>query len=153
MLFEGGGQAGGVGNAGAAAEAGAFERGRQAGLAQALLPVQAVEKGGGEGAVEDVAGAGGVADNDRKRRLGVFADAVKRDRAMELEKTQLEDRLREMKIAETRLRMEYDAQLLKFRTWKQEHANEIAKPENDPDVKKWMQEMAALRPRIPGLAY
>jgi cell division septum initiation protein DivIVA len=79
--------------------------------------------------------------------------AGKRDRATELEKTQLEDRLREMKIAETRLRTEYDAQLLKFRTWKQEHANEIAKPENDPDVKKWMQEMAALRPRIPGLAY
>lgn len=79
--------------------------------------------------------------------------AGKRDRATELEKTQLEDRLREMKIAETRLRTEYDAQLLKFRTWKQEHASEIAKPENDPDVKKWMQEMAALRPRIPGLAY
>lgn len=77
----------------------------------------------------------------------------KRDRATEVEKMQLEDQLREMKIAETRLRAEYDAQLLKFRTWKQTHASEIAQPENDPGIKKWTQEMAALRPRIPGLAY
>jgi hypothetical protein len=77
---------------------------------------------------------------------------AQRDKATELDKSRLEDRLREMKVAETALRTQYDALHAKFRAWKQEHANEIAKAENDPDVKRWTQEMAALRQRVPGLA-
>lgn len=77
---------------------------------------------------------------------------AKRDRATEAEKTRLEEQLREMKVAETALRTEYDAIHAKFRLWKEQHANEIAKAENDADVQKWTQEMTALRSSIPGLA-
>ena len=77
---------------------------------------------------------------------------VQRDRATGAEKSSLEDQLREMKMAETRLKAEYEDEHLKFRTWKEQHASELAKPENDPDVKKWTQEMGELRSRIAGLA-
>ncbi len=76
----------------------------------------------------------------------------KRDHAAEQDKTRLEDQLREMKVAETALRQEYDAIHAKFRLWKEQHTNEIAKAETDADVQKWSQEMKALRTRIPGLA-
>jgi len=79
--------------------------------------------------------------------------ATQRDAATELEKTRIEDRLREMKMTETRLRAEYDVQLQKFRTWKKDHPDAVAQPEKDPSIKAWTGEMAALRPRIPGLAY
>lgn len=79
--------------------------------------------------------------------------AARRDKATELEKTRIEDQLREMKVAETQLRAAYDAKHLKFRTWKQDHANELGKPEDDAFVKQWSGQMAELRPRIPGLAY
>ena len=78
---------------------------------------------------------------------------AQRDRATELEKMRIEDQLRDMKMKETRLRAEYDALHLKFRTWKQQHAHEIAKPEDDPFVKQWSQQKVDLRPRVPGLAY
>jgi len=76
-----------------------------------------------------------------------------RDRATEQEKTRIEDRLREMKIDENKLRAEYDATHLKFRTWKQAHASEIAQPENDPAVKQWIRQKTDLIAQIPGLAY
>ena len=78
--------------------------------------------------------------------------AAKRDKATELDKARLEDQLREMKIAETRLRTEYEAVHLKFRTWKDQHANELVRPENDPDIKRWTQEMSELQTSVPGLA-
>ncbi len=78
---------------------------------------------------------------------------AQRDSATELDKSRLEDQLREMKIAETRLRAEYESVHLKFRTWKDQHANEIAKAENDVEVVKWSKEMQALRSGIAGLAY
>ena len=77
---------------------------------------------------------------------------AQRDHATEGDKSRFEDQLREMKIAETRLRAEYDDAHLKFRSWKDQHANEIVKPENDPEVKKWTLEMSALRSVVPGLA-
>jgi hypothetical protein len=77
----------------------------------------------------------------------------KRDHATELDKARLEDQLREMKVATTALRNEYDATHEKFRVWKDQHTNEIAKAENDPDVLKWTLEMNALSASIPGLAY
>ncbi len=89
-----------------------------------------------------------MAQIDRAKEL-----TVQRDRASELEKMRIEDQLREMKVAETRLRAEYDAIHLKFRTWKQQHASELAKPEDDSFVKQWSQQMADLRPRLPGLTY
>ncbi len=76
---------------------------------------------------------------------------VKRDHATEQDKTRLEEQLREMKMAETALRTEYEAAHTKFRSWKEQHAAELAKAEDDPDVKKWTQEMAALRRGILGL--
>ena len=76
----------------------------------------------------------------------------KRDRATGLDKSRLEDQLREMKVAETSLRAQYDATHEKFRAWKDQHTNEIAKAENDPDVLKWTLEMQALRSSVPGLA-
>ena len=89
-----------------------------------------------------------MAQIDRAKEL-----TAQRDRATELDKMRIEDQLREMKMKETRLRTEYDALHLKFRTWKQQHANELAKPEDDPFVKQWSQQMADLRPRVPGLVY
>lgn len=77
---------------------------------------------------------------------------LKRDTATELDKARLEDQLREMKVAETRLRNELTAANQKFRTWKEQHAQDAAKPENDPEIKKWTQEMASLRALVPGLA-
>ena len=77
---------------------------------------------------------------------------VQRDRATGADKSRFEDQLREMKMAETRLKSECEEEHLKFRTWKEQHASELAKPENDPDVKKWTQEMGELRSRIAGLA-
>ena len=65
----------------------------------------------------------------------------------------IEDQLREMKMTEARLRREYDAAHLKFRAWKDQHAEEIAKPDEDPFVKQWAQQKAELIPRVPGLAY
>jgi len=76
-----------------------------------------------------------------------------REQATELNKMRIEDQLREMKMTEARLRREYDAAHLKFRTWKDQHANEIAKPDEDPFVKQWAQQKAELIPRVPGLAY
>ncbi len=77
---------------------------------------------------------------------------AQRDKATELDRARLDDRLREMKVAETKIKADYEALHLKFREWKTQHAVELAKPENDPDVMRWTQEMAALRKIIPGLA-
>ena len=79
--------------------------------------------------------------------------SLKRDKASELEKMRIEDSLRQMKMAETQLRKTYDAIHLKVRTWKEQHANEIAKPENDAQVQQWTQQRLALIPRVPGLAF
>ena len=78
---------------------------------------------------------------------------ARRDSASEGEKTRLEDRLREMKMTETRLRAEYNAEHAKFRAWKEQHAGELPVAENDPSIRQWRQEMAQLRASIPGLAY
>jgi len=79
--------------------------------------------------------------------------ALQRSRATEAEKTRIEDQLREMKIAENRLRADYDAAQLKFTTWKKEHAGELLKPEDDPFVKQWSKQMTDLSSGLPGLAY
>jgi hypothetical protein len=78
--------------------------------------------------------------------------ASKRETATELDKARLEDQLRELKVAEVKLKATLDAANLKFREWKQQHASEVAKPENDPDIKRWTAEMATLRSVVPGLA-
>jgi hypothetical protein len=77
----------------------------------------------------------------------------KRDKATDLEKMRIEDSLRQMKTAEAQLRKTYDAIHLKFRTWKEQHANEIAKPEDDAQIQQWTQQRLALISRVPGLAY
>lgn len=84
---------------------------------------------------------------DKAREL-----AAKRNTATELDKARLEDQLRELKVEETRLRAELAAANEKFRAWKEQHANEVAKPENDPDVQKWTQQLEPLRTLVPGLA-
>lgn len=78
--------------------------------------------------------------------------ALKRKTATEAEKTQLEDQLRELKVTEAKLQSELADANQKFRTWKEQHANEVAKPESDPDVLKWTKEMEPLRKLVPGLA-
>lgn len=70
-----------------------------------------------------------------------------------LEKMRFEDTLRTMKMDEGRLRSDYDKAHLAFLTWKQAHAQEMPKPENDPKVRAWAQEMNTLRILVPGLAY
>jgi len=77
----------------------------------------------------------------------------KRDKATDLEKMRIEDSLRQMKTTEAQLRKTYDAIHLKFRTWKEQHADEIAKPEDDVQIQQWTQQRLALIPRVPGLAY
>ncbi|HRR35354.1 MAG TPA: hypothetical protein P5026_14745 [Kiritimatiellia bacterium] len=79
--------------------------------------------------------------------------SLKRDKASELEKMRIEDSLRQMKMAEAQLRKTYDAIHLKFRAWKEQHANELDKPENDAQIQQWTQQRLALIPRVPGLAY
>lgn len=78
---------------------------------------------------------------------------VQRDKATELDRIRISDQLREMKNEEGRLRAAYDAIHQKFREWKAQHANELERPENDPNVQQWTQQMSELRPRVPGLAY
>jgi hypothetical protein len=78
--------------------------------------------------------------------------ADKRGTATELDKARLEDQLRELKVAEVKLKADLDAANAKFREWKLQHANEIAKPENDPDIRRWTAEMETLRKKVPGLA-
>lgn len=77
----------------------------------------------------------------------------KRDKATDLEKMRIEDSLRQMKTTEAQLRKTYDAIHLKFRTWKEQHANEIAKPEDDAQIQQWTQQRLALISRVPGFAY
>ncbi|HHU16481.1 MAG: hypothetical protein KBI41_01860 [Kiritimatiellae bacterium] len=77
----------------------------------------------------------------------------KRDKATDQEKIQIEDTLRQMKTTEAQLRKTYDAIHLKFRTWKEQHADEIPKPEDDAQIQQWTQQRLALIPRVPGLAY
>ncbi len=79
--------------------------------------------------------------------------AARRDSAAEEEKTRLENQLREMKVMETRLRAEYNAEHARFRAWKEQHAAELPVLEDDPSIRQWRQEMAQLRASIPGLAY
>ena len=78
---------------------------------------------------------------------------VQRDKAMDKERMRIEDKLSEMKVAEVQLRKDYDAIHQKFRAWKDLHANELTKPEDDPSVKQWAQQQTDLIPRVPGLAY
>jgi len=78
---------------------------------------------------------------------------ARRDSVAEEEKTRLEDQLREMKVTETRLRAEYNAEHAKFRAWKEQHAAELPVSENDPSIRQWRKEMEELRAGIPGLAY
>ena len=78
---------------------------------------------------------------------------AQRDKATEAEKSRLEERLREMKMEDTKLRATYNAEHLKFRGWKDQHAKELVRPENDPSIQRWTQEMAALRSRVPGLLF
>ena len=78
---------------------------------------------------------------------------ARRDSVAEEEKTRLEDQLREMKMTETRLRAEYNAEHAKFRAWKEQHAAELPVSENDPSIRQWRKEMEELRAGIPGLAY
>ncbi|MDD4622282.1 MAG: hypothetical protein PHG71_03500 [Kiritimatiellae bacterium] len=79
--------------------------------------------------------------------------ARQRDAATGLVKMRLEDQLRTMKHDEVRLRAEYDAAHKRFREWKEKNPDALAKPENDPQIMRFNDEMAALRPRVPGLAY
>lgn len=78
--------------------------------------------------------------------------AAKRETTTELARARLEDELREMKVAEVKIKADLDAANQKFREWKEQHAAEIAKPENDPEIKRWTAEMAELRKVVPGLA-
>jgi len=77
---------------------------------------------------------------------------LQRDRATDQERARIEDQLRELKVKEVQLKITLDAANRKFREWKLQHGNEIAKPESDPSIKQWTQEMAKFRPRVPGLA-
>lgn len=75
-----------------------------------------------------------------------------RDKATGLIKMRLEDQLRTMKHDEGRLRVAYDAIHKKFRDWKDQNADVLAKPDNDPEIIRVRDEMAELRKRVPGLA-
>lgn len=77
--------------------------------------------------------------------------SAKRNTATELDKVRLEDELRELKVKETRLRADLTAANEKFRVWKEQHAAEVAKPENDPEVQKLTEQLNPLRKIVPGL--
>lgn len=84
---------------------------------------------------------------------GSRALVAQRDSAVNVEKTNLEDRLREMKMEENRLRNAFNAEHTKFRAWKEQHASELPSFDNDASVQMWRQEMAKRRISIAGLAY
>jgi|GEM_PF-1052270 len=91
------------------------------------------------------------------KKLMSHIDRVKelidqRDKATGLIKMRLEDQLRTMKYEDGRVRAEYDAIHKKFREWKEQNADAVAKPEKDPEIIKFSGEMAELRKRVPGLA-
>ena len=78
---------------------------------------------------------------------------AQRDKATERDRMRIEDKLREMKVAEVQIRKDYDAIHQKFRAWKDQHASELAKPEDDASIRQWTRQQADLAPRMPGLAY
>lgn len=78
---------------------------------------------------------------------------AQRDKALDRDRMRIEEKLHEMKVSEVQLRKEYDEIHQKFRAWKDQHANELAKPDDDPSIKQWAQQQSDLIPRVPGLAY
>ncbi len=79
------------------------------------------------------------------------AVADRRDSATELDRARIEEHLRELKVEEVRVKAAFDAAHQKFREWKDQHASELAKPENDPDIRRWTAERETLRKAVPGL--
>lgn len=78
--------------------------------------------------------------------------AARREQAADSEKTRLEDRLREMKMEEGRLRAATEAANQKFSAWKTRHGGAGTPPEQDPDIARWTRELEPLRAAMPGLA-
>lgn len=89
-----------------------------------------------------------TANGEKTREL-----LLQRDRAVNQDRSRIEDELRELKLKEVTLKADLEAANQKFRGWKLEHGGEVAKPDNDADIKKWRQEMADIRPRLPGLVF
>jgi hypothetical protein len=75
-----------------------------------------------------------------------------RERATNLERTQIEDKLHEMKHAEIQLKTDCEAAHQKFSAWKTQHAGSEPVPENDPSIRQWQKDMLVHQSNIPGLA-
>lgn len=78
---------------------------------------------------------------------------AQRDKATDMQRMRISDQLHEMKQSEAKLRREYDEIHQKFKAWKDQHAGDQAKPDDDPFIKQWTGQRNALISRIPGLAY
>ena len=78
---------------------------------------------------------------------------VRRDNAMDAERMRIGETLREMKVAEIKLRKDYDELHQKFRAWKDQHAGELATAESDTSIKQWAQQQTDLAQRVPGLVF
>lgn len=78
---------------------------------------------------------------------------AQRDKEQGAAKTRLDEQLHEMKLHENKFRVQYEAIHLKFRTWKEQHAAELGKPEDDALVQQLTKEQQALIGDMPGLAY
>ena len=76
-----------------------------------------------------------------------------RDRLADGERMRLEDQLRELKLKEVVLKKTFEEAQEKYTAWKKAHADELPKPEDDADIKRWAQEKRQLAAALPGLAY
>jgi predicted nuclease with TOPRIM domain len=65
----------------------------------------------------------------------------------------LDERLRSLKVKETRLKNTFDEAQKKFVEWKKKHASELPNPETDSMIKTWREEMKKMLPALPGLAF
>ncbi len=79
--------------------------------------------------------------------------AAQRDGMSDWVKTQTENKLRELKIENVRLRAEYDEIHTRFRAWKTTHAKELPMLDQDTEVRQWRQQMTTCCASIAGLTY
>lgn len=76
-----------------------------------------------------------------------------RDTQTDAKRMEVEDKLREMKLKEVALKKTFEEAQDKFTAWKKEHAGELAKPDDDADIKAWTQRKKELAAALPGLAH
>jgi hypothetical protein len=70
-----------------------------------------------------------------------------------VQKTELDDQLRTLKMKEVVLKKTFETIQSNFVAWKSSHAAQLPRPENDPEINAWQAEKQKLVSGLPGLAF